>query len=100
LHYGDGNAGIMRVRNISIRARCGVGNLTVRNVDDDIVKALKLRAGALGVSAEAEHRRILKTALLTPKKRSFSEALMAMPNVGIDADFARVQDNKDNNVFN
>ena len=77
-----------------------MGNLTVRNVDDDIVKALKLRAGALGVSAEAEHRRILKTALLTPKRRSFSEVLMAIPNVGVNADFARVQDDKDNNVFN
>jgi antitoxin FitA len=77
-----------------------MGNLTVRNVDDDIVKALKVRAGVLGISAEAEHRRILKAALLMPKKRSFSEALMAIPNVGTDTDFARIQDDQANNVFN
>lgn len=77
-----------------------MGNLTVRNVDDEIVRALKVRAGVLGISAEAEHRLILKAALLTPKKRSFSEALMAIPTVGTHADFVRVQDDKANNVFN
>ncbi|MFT5118916.1 MAG: plasmid stability protein [Kiritimatiellia bacterium] len=77
-----------------------MGNLTVRNVDDDIIKALKVRAGVLGISAEAEHRSILKTALLMPKKRSFSEALLAIPNVGTDTDFVRVEDDKANNVFN
>lgn len=77
-----------------------MGNLTVRNVDDEIVKALKARAGMLGTSAEAEHRSILKAALLSPKKRSFSEALMTIPNVGTDADFARAEDDKANNVFN
>jgi antitoxin FitA len=77
-----------------------MGNLTVRNVDDDIVKALKLRAGASGISAEAEHRRILKMALLTPKKRTFSEALIGIPNVGSDTDFDRAQDDEGNNVFN
>ena len=39
-------------------------NLLVRNVDDEIARALKQRASEHGVSAEAEHRRILENALL------------------------------------
>ena len=66
-------------------------NLVVRNVDEDITLALKQRAAAHGRSAEAEHREILKAALQKPARRSFAEVLASMPNVGEDADFARVQ---------
>ena len=40
---------------------------------------------------EEEHRRILRTALFgkVAKRTSFKEALLAMPNVGRDEDFAR-----------
>ena len=40
---------------------------------------------------EEEHRRILRESLLgkSGKRRSFKEALLAMPNVGKDADFER-----------
>jgi plasmid stability protein len=69
-----------------------MANLIVRNVDEEIVKALKARAGRHGVSAEAEHRRILAEALLKPKKRPFAQVLASMPNVGHDADFERVED--------
>jgi len=69
-----------------------MANLVVRNVDEEIVKALKARAGRRGTSAEAEHRRILAEALLKPKKRSFAQVLASMPNVGNDADFERVED--------
>lgn len=41
-------------------------SLHVRNVDEDVVRALKRRASEKGVSAEAEHRAILKQALLPP----------------------------------
>lgn len=41
-------------------------NLHVRNVDEEVVRALKRRASEKGVSAEAEHRAILKLALLPP----------------------------------
>ena len=34
-------------------------NLIVRNVPEDVVKALRERAGRHGTSAEAEHRKIL-----------------------------------------
>ena len=62
-------------------------NLVVRNVDEDVVFTLKQRAAANGRSAEAEHREILKAALLPPRRRSVADVLASMPNVGDDADF-------------
>jgi plasmid stability protein len=41
-----------------------MGQLTVRKVDDEIIRRLKVRAAEHGRSAEAEHREILKQALL------------------------------------
>ena len=66
-----------------------MADLLVRGVDDELVRALKERAGAHGRSAEAEHRAILADALAKPRKRSFAEALAAIPNVGEDSDFRR-----------
>jgi len=40
-----------------------MAQLTVRNLDDDTVAALKARAAENGRSAEAEHRQILRCAL-------------------------------------
>ena len=62
-------------------------NLVVRNLDPEIVQALKERAAQNGVSAEAEHRAILKSALSRPRKRTFNEVLASMLNVGLDSDF-------------
>lgn len=76
-----------------------MANLIVRNVDDAIVKALKQRASRHGVSAEAEHRKILEQALLHPPKKSFAEVLHLIPNVGNDTDFERSQDDTAPNVF-
>ncbi len=76
-----------------------MANLIVRNVNEDIIKALKTRAGRHGISAEAEHRKILAQALVKPRKRSFVEAIAAMPNVGKDSDFKRVQDNNNHHVL-
>ena len=67
-----------------------MANLLVRGVDEAIVKALKERAGEHGHSAEAEHRAILAQALARPRKRSFADVLASMPDVGVDADFARL----------
>lgn len=67
-----------------------MSSLIVRNVDDAIVKALKSRAARHGRSTEAEHRAVLAEVLLQPRRRSLAEVLAAMPNVGEDADFARV----------
>ena len=68
-----------------------MAELLVRGVDEALVKALKERAVAHGRSAEAEHREILAAALRCPRKRSFAAVLAAMPNVGDDDDFERVQ---------
>ena len=68
-----------------------MANLLVRGVDEAIVRALKARAGEHGQSAEAEHRAILSAALARPNKRTFAEVLASMPDVGLDADFERVQ---------
>lgn len=67
-------------------------NLVVRNLDPSIVRALKQRAVQHGRSAEAEHRAILEEVLLHPAKKSFAEVLAAMPNVGRDEDFERMED--------
>lgn len=66
--------------------------LTIRNVDEVLVKALKRRAAEHGRSAEAEVQEILQQALLdAAPRRSFEELLAAMPDVGDDADFCRME---------
>ena len=64
-------------------------DLLARGVDDEIVRALKERAGAHGRSAEAKHRAIYGGAR-RPRRRTFTEVLASMPDVGLDADFERV----------
>lgn len=46
--------------------------LTVRRVDADLVRRLRVRAAEHGVSGEEEHRRILEAAL-RPERASFWE---------------------------
>jgi plasmid stability protein len=53
-----------------------MGQLTVRDVDDGIVAALKARAAANGRSMEAEHRQILREAL-DADRRAFDEFRLA-----------------------
>jgi plasmid stability protein len=71
-----------------------MAQLIVRNLEDKVVRKLKQRAGANGVSMEEEHRRILESALFPQKKAklSFKEHLLAMPNVGPDELFEREKD--------
>jgi plasmid stability protein len=66
-----------------------MAQLIVRQIEVKVVRKLKEQAGRHGVSMEEEHRRILRHALLGTTKRSFKEALLAMPNVGEDEDFER-----------
>ena len=76
-----------------------MANLIVRNIDDAIANALKVRASQHGISAEAEHRRILEQALMRPRKKPFLEVLRQIPDVGRDEDFARVPDQAATDVF-
>jgi plasmid stability protein len=69
-----------------------MADLLVRGVDDALVQALKKRAGAHGRSQEAELRAILAAALQSPPRRNLAEVLAAMPNVGVDDDFQRLDD--------
>ncbi|HVR07491.1 MAG TPA: DNA-binding protein [Thermoanaerobaculia bacterium] len=67
------------------------GQLVVRNLEEEIIRALKLSAALHGRSAEAEHREILRQALLPAKdRRPMKDLLLAMPDLGDDADFERI----------
>ncbi len=76
-----------------------MSSLIVRSVDDAIVQSLKERAARHGRSMEAEHRALLAEVLLKPRRRSLAEVLAAMPNVGSDTDFARMQGDEVARVF-
>lgn len=67
-----------------------VKQLTIRNVEEDVVRALKLRAAQHGRSAEAEVRQILREVLLPSRRRaSLLDFLATMPE-DLDAeDLAR-----------
>lgn len=69
-----------------------MANLIVRAIDASLVQALKQRAAKHGRSAEAEHREILASVLCRPRKRHLAEVLAAVPKVGRDEDFSRVED--------
>ena len=66
-----------------------MAQLIVRNIEDDVVRALKERAVRHGRSAEAEHRELLREILLAKPAPDAKEVLLEMPNVGDDSDFAR-----------
>jgi antitoxin FitA len=68
-----------------------MAQLIVRNLADDLVRALKQRAAKHNRSAEQEHREILRAALRGPRRRTLAEVLASMPNVGRDSDFNREQ---------
>ncbi len=50
-----------------------MANLSVRNLDDDLVKRLKRRAARHGLSAEAEVRDILREALSNETELGFDD---------------------------
>jgi plasmid stability protein len=70
-----------------------VAQLLVRDIETEVVRALKRRAASHGRSAEQEHREILRVALRDSGPRSsLKELLLEMPDVGEDADFERPRD--------
>lgn len=65
-----------------------MSQLLVRDLDEEVVDALKCAAATHGRSAEAEHREILRSHLLSmPKKCAFKEVLAEMPYFDDDALF-------------
>jgi antitoxin FitA len=71
-----------------------VAQLIVRDLSEDLVKALKQRAAKRNRSTEQEHREILQSVLRSPKRRHLADVLAAIPNVGEDSDFEREQTDK------
>ena|SRR5882757_1170474 len=71
-----------------------VAQLIVRDLSEDLVKALKQRAAKRNHSTEQEHREILQSVLRGPKRRHLADVLAAIPNVGEDSDFEREQTDK------
>jgi plasmid stability protein len=54
-----------------------VASLTVRNLDDDVVRALRIRAVEHGRSAEAEHREKILTVSRGPSPRAAAAERLA-----------------------
>jgi plasmid stability protein len=67
-----------------------MAQLLVRNLEEELVRALQVRAAEHGRSTEAEHREILREALAkTAPRLDLKAFLESMPNLGEDADFER-----------
>jgi antitoxin FitA len=65
-----------------------MAQLLVRDLDDELVAALRKRAAKHGRSVEAEHREILKSALRKRPARDLKEMLLAIPRSESDEDEA------------
>lgn len=68
-----------------------MSQLIVRGIEEKVVRKLKERAGASGISTEEAHRQILREALF-PKKtkaKTFKAHLLAIPSGGPDDIFRR-----------
>ena len=69
-----------------------MAQLLVRNLEDEVVAALKKRAARNRRSVEAEHREILRFALgHGPGRQSLKDLLKSLPPAGKDSDFARLR---------
>ena len=55
-----------------------MASITIRNVPDDVHRALRVRAAQHGRSAEAEIREILEQAVKPPKRVRLGDALAAL----------------------
>jgi plasmid stability protein len=67
-----------------------MAQLLVRDLEPEVVQALKRKAAAEGTSVEEAHRRLLREALLkTWPRLSFKEALLRMPDDGDEEVFSR-----------
>ena len=68
-----------------------MAQLIVRKIEKEVVSRLRERAARRGVSAEEEHRRILREAVLGkgPRSGTLKDHLARMPDVGDDDVFER-----------
>jgi plasmid stability protein len=69
-----------------------MAQLVVRRLESKVVMELRKRAARSGRSMEAEHREILRAALLPARgMRSLKDLILLMPAVGRDSDFVRAE---------
>ncbi len=71
-----------------------MSQLLVRDIEPAIVKKLRTRAAAQGVSVEEAHRQLLRAALIGKQpapQSSFTEYLLSIPR-GEGIDFPRASD--------
>lgn len=67
-----------------------MAQLLVRDLEPEVVQALKRKAVEEGTSVEEAHRRLLREVLLRNQSSlSFKEALLRMPDDGDDNAFPR-----------
>jgi len=64
-----------------------MASVLIRNVSEDIDRALKVAAAKHNRSKESEAKMILENTLLSPKKRSLLDALSEIPSLQIEDDF-------------
>ena len=76
---------------LSVIAIYAMAQLIVRNLDEEVVRLLRLRAGQEGVSVEEAHRRLLRSVLLekSAEAPSFKDYLLEMPDAGCNTVFQR-----------
>ena len=74
-----------------------MASITIRNVPDDVHRALRVRAAQHGHSAEAEIRQILERTVKPPTRIRLGDALAALGrNVGLtDKDMAVIEKIRD-----
>jgi antitoxin FitA len=69
-----------------------MAQLLVRDLEEEVVQALRRKAAEEGTSVEEAHRRLLRNVLLSQKTtKTFKEALLEMPDDRDDSIFQRVK---------
>jgi antitoxin FitA len=69
-----------------------MAQLLVRDLEEEVVQALRQKAVKEGTSVEEAHRRLLRSVLLSQKTaKTFKEALLEMPDDGDDTTFKRAR---------
>lgn len=68
-----------------------MARLTISNLPEELIQALKERAARHKRTVEEEHREILRAVLASPRRVHIASVLPAIPGVGRDEDFARTQ---------
>lgn len=61
-----------------------MGNLSIRRLDDETLKRLRVRAAEHGVSMEEEARRILREAVSTPGRLGDLAVRLFGPTYGVE----------------